>query len=252
MLAQVLLDMLGSSRLASFYQDDPTFDPHSYMASRKLGIDYTEGLKRKKAKDAEFKKTRQIMKCVNFGFPGGMSAKTFVEFCKGYKVSVRVQEAEALKTFFFQQFPEIKTYLYHIGRMCDLTPDGGVGYLKRTGMVSGGRMYCQLANFHFQSLAAEGALMAFAVASERAYTDRDSALWGTRPVLFVHDEILLETPLVRAHDAAIELKGIMEDCMRLFTPDIPAVAEVACSLRWTKEAYERYDSEGKLVPSDMN
>ena len=251
-LAQVLLDMLGSSRLASFYQEDSTFDPHSYMASRKLGIDYTEGLKRKKSKDAEFKKTRQIMKCVNFGFPGGMSAKTFVEFCKGYKVSVTVQEAEALKTFFFQQFPEIKTYLYHIGRMCDLTPEGGVGYLKRTGMVSGGRMYCQLANFHFQSLAAEGALMAFAVASERAYTDRESALWGTRPVLFVHDEILLETPLVRAHNAAIELKSIMEECMRLFTPDIPAVAEVACSLRWTKEAFDHYDSDGMLIPSDAN
>jgi len=250
-LAQVLLDMLGQSRLASFYREDPSFDPHSYMAARQLGLEYREGLSLKKEGNSEFKKTRQIMKCVNFGFPGGMSARTFVEFCKGYKVRVTVQEAERLKTFFFQQFPEIKTYLYHIGRFCDLSPDGGVGYLHRTGMVSGGRQYCQLANFHFQSLAAEGALTAFAITTQRAYSDASSALYGTRPILFVHDEILLEAPLHKAHDAAMELKSVMENAMMLFTPDIPALAEVACSLRWTKGAYERYDSHGKLIPSDL-
>ena len=115
-------------------------------------------------------------------------------------------------------------------------------------MVSGGREYCQFANFHFQSLAAEGALTAFAVASERAYTDRTSALWGTRPLLFVHDEIILESPAHKGHEAAMELKSVMEGCMMLFTPDIPSVAEPAISRRWTKEAYEKYNAEGKLIP----
>lgn len=251
-LAQVLLDMLGNSKLASFYKSDPFFDPHSYMASRRLNIEYSEGMKRKKEKDEEFKKLRQIMKCVDFGFPGGMAARTFVDYCKGYKIQITEREAEDLKSFFFMQFPEVRQYLSEINRMLNLrgsfSESGGVGYLDRTGMVSGGREYCQFANFHFQSLAAEGALTAFAVCSERAYTDRTSALWGTRPLLFVHDEIILECPAHKGHDAAMELKSVMEGCMMLFTPDIPSVAEPAISRRWTKEAYEKYNAQGKLVP----
>ena len=42
-LSQVLLDELKQSRLAELYQQDPEFDPHTYMACRKLSIDYQEG-----------------------------------------------------------------------------------------------------------------------------------------------------------------------------------------------------------------
>lgn len=249
-LAQVLLDELGRSELAYYYQKDRDFDPHTYMACRKLQISYEEGKQRKKAKDKKFIEQRQLMKCANFGFPGGMAAGSFIEFAKGYGVSVTVAEAEDLKTFFFSQFPEVKEYLNIVGRRVNTY--NGQGYNKRTGILSGDRRFCQLANFYFQSLAAEGGLSAFAFVSEAAYSKPESPLYGSRPVLFVHDEIIVESPLEKAHEAALELKRLMETCMNLFTPDIPSVAEPALALCWRKDAYPRFNDEGKLIPSDMD
>lgn len=248
-LSQVLLDMLGSSKLASLYQEDPFFDPHTYMATRKLGISYQEGKELKKAGDKELKKTRQLMKACNFGFPGGMASRSFTQYAQNYGVKITESEADDLKAFFFQQFPEIKKYLNRVSKI--IRTGGSQGYLPRAQRFSGDRSYCQLANFHFQGLAAEGGLTAFTQVSKLAYTDPSSALYGTRPVLFVHDEIILETPLIKAHDAALELQKVMQDCMQIFTPNVPSVAEPTLATRWWKDAYQKFDENGRLIPSDL-
>lgn len=248
-LSQVLLDELKQSRLAELYQRDPEFDPHTYMACRKLGIEYKEGKRLKSEGDKSFKEMRQLMKCCNFGFPGGMASKTFIEFAKGYNVAVTETEAEDLKSFFFSQFPEIKYYLDRVG--VRVNQYEGQGYLRRADRLSGDRRFCQLANFYFQGLAAEGGLSAFTRVTKCAYTDPSSPLYGTRPVLFVHDEIIVETPLHKAHAAAFELKKIMEESMSHFTPDIPSLAEPTLATKWWKGAYQKFDSEGRLVPSDV-
>jgi len=248
-LSQVLLDELGRSRLAELYQEDPSFDPHTYMATRKLNISYKEGKKLKAQGDKELKKMRQLMKCCNFGFPGGMASRTFIEFAKGYNVKVTETEAEDLKQFFFSQFPEIKDYLGRVGTRVN-TYDGQ-GYIPRAQRFSGDRRFCQLANFYFQGLAAEGGLVAFVQVSEAAYSKPESPLYGTRPVLFVHDEIILETPLHKAHEAAMELKRVMESSMAIFTPDIPSVAEPALATRWWKGAEPVYDENNRLIPADQ-
>ena len=248
-LSQVLLDELKRSRLAELYQEDPDFDPHTYMACRKLGIAYVEGKRLKAAGDKDFKNMRQLMKCCNFGFPGGMASRTFIQFAKGYGVTVSEMEAEDLKTFFFSQFPEIKYYLDRVGVRVNRYE--GQGYLRRVGRLSGDRRFCQLANFYFQGLAAEGGLSAFTRVTKAAYTEPDSPLYGTRPVLFVHDEIIVETPIHRAHDAAFELKRIMETSMAHFTPDIPSVAEPTLATKWWKGAYQKFGEDGRLVPSDI-
>ena len=90
----MLLDQFDISRLAELYIDDEFFDPHTYMACRKLHIEYEEGKKRKAEGDKKFKEMRQLMKCCNFGFPGGMASRTFIEFAKGYNVKVTEEEAE--------------------------------------------------------------------------------------------------------------------------------------------------------------
>jgi hypothetical protein len=248
-LAQVLLDQLGGSRLADFYKEDPTFDPHTYMACQRLGIEYTEGQARKKAKDSEFKSVRQIMKACDFGFPGGMASHTFVEFCKGYKIEMTEKQAEELKDFFFTQFPEISKYHRKVSNT--VSNHAGQGYLARAHRVTGNRSFCQLANFYFQGLASEGGLTAFSNVSWACYANPKSPLYGSRPLLFIHDEIVLESPLERAHDAAIELKRVMEVSMCRYTPDIPSLAEPALALRWTKDAYTKYNAEGHLIPCDM-
>lgn len=248
-LSQVLLDELKQSRLAELYQEDPEFDPHTYMACRKLSIDYAEGKRLKAEGDKDFKSMRQLMKCCNFGFPGGMASRTFIEFAKGYGVTVSETEAEDLKSFFFSQFPEIKYYLDRVGTRVNQYE--GQGYLRRVGRLSGDRRFCQLANFYFQGLAAEGGLSAFTRVTRAAYTQPESPLYGTRPVLFVHDEIIVETPIHKAHDAAFELKRVMETSMAHFTPDIPSLAEPTLATKWWKGAYQKFDDEGRLVPSDI-
>jgi hypothetical protein len=248
-LSQVLLDMFGQSRLAELYQGDRFFDPHTYMACQRLGISYEEGKRLKKEGDKSFKFQRQLMKCCNFGFPGGMASRTFIEFAKGYGVKITEGQAEELKQFFFSQFPEIDQYLKRVG--IQVKKNDGQGYLRRAKRLSGNRKFCQLANFYFQGLAAEGGLTAFTMVSKASYTDPTSPLYGCRPVLFVHDEIIIEAPLVKAHGAAMELQRLMEKCMGIFTPDIPSVAEPTMAKKWWKDAYQRFDENGKMIPADM-
>jgi len=143
-LAQILLDELKASRLADLYRKDKHFDPHTYMACKRLKITYSKGKQLNAARDADFKFVRQLMKCCNFGFPGGMAAKTFIEFAKGYGVTVTEDEAVELKRFFFSQFPEVKTYLNRVG--VRVNRHGGQGYLRRAQRLSGKRRFCQLAN----------------------------------------------------------------------------------------------------------
>lgn len=248
-LSQVLLDMLGQSRLAELYQGDRFFDPHTYMACQRLKISYEEGKLLKKSGDKEFKFQRQLMKCCNFGFPGGMASRTFIEFAKGYGVKITEAQAEELKSFFFSQFPEIEQYLKRVG--VQVKRNDGQGYLRRAKRLSGKRRFCQLANFYFQGLAAEGGLTAFTMVSKAAYTDPSSPLYGCRPVLFVHDEIIIEAPLAKAHEAAMELQRLMETCMKIFTPDVPSVAEPTMAKKWWKDAYQRFDENGKMIPADL-
>ena len=81
-------------------------------------------------------------------------------------------------------------------------------------------------------------MTAFARVSEACYSDSDSPLYGCRPVLFVHDEIILEAPLAKAHDAAMELKKLMETSMQIFTPKVPSIAEPTLAFKWWKGAYQ--------------
>lgn len=246
-LAQTLLDMLGFSVLASKYQEDPDFDPHTYLASRYLSVDYEEGL-RLKNEDSHFKSTRQMMKPANFGLPSGMSSRSFVSFAEGYGVTISVAKADELKSFFHRQYPEMKRYHKELSR---LTRSGtATGYVARANRVSGERKFTQLGNLYFQGLAAEGGLIAFTEVSRRCYSVPDSKLYGSRPLLFLHDEIVLESPECRAAGAAAELKEVMESVMQMFTVDIPSRATPTISYRWRKGADPKYNEDGVLIPSD--
>jgi DNA polymerase I-like protein with 3'-5' exonuclease and polymerase domains len=87
--------------------------------------------------------------------------------------------------------------------------------------------------------------------SKAAYTEPSSPLYGCRPVLFVHDEIIIEAPLAKAHDAAMELQRQMQSWMGRFTPDVPSVAEPTMATRWWKDAYQKFDANGRMIPSDL-
>jgi len=133
--------------------------------------------------------------------------------------------------------------------------------------------YCDGCNTGFQGIVADGAkeaiwrlTVACYLPPEQAYglltlpgvywqemtKDEISAackaLYGVRPVLFIHDEEIAEGPLETAHLWAPAMAAIMREGMRTFIRDVKVEAEPALMSRWYKEAEARYDRDGRLIP----
>lgn len=245
-LGQVLYDTVGGGTLKDLYGEDPNFDPHTRLASQIMGISYEEGLVLKKKKDKSLALHRQMAKAGNFGYPGGMGARKMVLYAwKGYGVKLTEAEASKLRNDWMRSLPEIQVYLQRIG-MATETGSTRIEQL-RSGRVRGGVGYSDCANGYFQGLAADGAKRALFDVAQACYVERASPLYGSRPVAFIHDEIICEIPEERGHEGAIEQERIMCESMQAYTPDIPIRASSSLMRRWYKEADAVWEN-GRLVP----
>jgi DNA polymerase I-like protein with 3'-5' exonuclease and polymerase domains len=249
-------------------------DLHTAFAASMLGCTYSDMLAKVKAGDKAAKAYRQAAKPCNFGFPGGMGVATFVltnrkagiRFCKILEGASEcgthnvtewrgkstvplcarcLDLAEDLKSGWFKQWPEMRQYFSRISHAVDTQ-----GALRQfvSNRIRGGLDFCNGANTLFQGLAADGAKHALTRVSSDCYTDTSSPLWGTRPVVFVHDEIFAETPIQGASKAAKKLAEIMISCMEEYVPDVAIDAKPALMRRWLKNAEPCYDVLGDLVP----
>ena len=245
--AQALLDIVGESKLAERYQQDPNFDPHSYLAAEYLKIPYADGIEKKNQGDKVFKKIRQLMKAANFGFLGGSSAKTFLSFAKGYGITdITLEDATRLRNFYLSVFPEVRKYFNWISTWINKNPNNEVDILlERSGRIAGGRRYTQACNVFVQGVAADGALKSFYEITKACF-DRNSIFWGCRPVLFIHDEIIVESPIQKASQVALEVQRLMQENMQIFTPDVPSSCSPSMAFRWYKNAEPIYDENGVL------
>ncbi len=155
-----------------------------------------------------------------------------------------VQAAARIRDSFRNRWTEANEYYAHVNQVVE-----NVGFVKHfgSGVIRGGVEYTQAANTYFSSLMAYGAKRALWRVTEEAYTDRSSALWGTRPIGFIHDEIIAEIPEDRAHDAAYRMAEVMVDEMQLVVPDVKINAEPALMRRLYKGAEPVFEDE-KLVP----
>ena len=244
-LAQVLLSWFGDSAMAEALKRGE--DLHLKLAAQLMGISYCDALEKLKAGDKETKKMRQTSKAASFGFPGGLGAESFVAFAKGYGADITVRQAARLREDWFKTWPEMKQYFRSINNL--LETSGGVVSQFATSRVRGGLTFTQACNTFFQGLAADGGKAALFEVSKRCYTDPTSALYGSKPVMFVHDEIIIESSIEKAAAAAEELSSVMVEEMERFTPDIPIKTSLALMRRWYKDAEEVRDSTtGKLVP----
>lgn len=242
-LAQVLLDLTGSSQLAGHYQRDPDFDPHTNLASQILGVSYEDGLALKAAKDKRLLATRQMSKAANFGYPGGMGVEKFILFAfQSYGVTLSYDQAYKLREDWFAANPEMRDYFNLINSY-----KGGSIKQLRSGRVRGNVGFCDGANSFFQGLAADGAKHALRLITRECYTDRSSPLYGSRPVVFVHDENILYTPLDRVADAGKRLAELMIEGMAKYIPNVPIRCETAAADHWSKSMEPVYDEEGRLT-----
>jgi DNA polymerase I-like protein with 3'-5' exonuclease and polymerase domains len=269
-LAQVCLWALGESKLAEAINAD--VDPHSLFAANMLGRDYEEFLAKKKLPlEAGY---RQAAKSANFGLPGMMSASTFVktqkkanervcewtfrdglcgrEKVRNYKgrdldapLCTRcIAEAEKLRAFYLKQWPEMPKYFKWVSAQGD-TVEQFVSKRIRAGCTGPAA-----ANTRFQGLAADGAKAAVVQMTKEMYLDTASPLYGSRLMLFAHDETIIEIPEERAHEAALRQAEVMVSKMREYVPDVKVKAEPALMKRWSKSAEARYDENNRLIPWD--
>lgn len=267
-LAQVCLWALGYSKLADAINAD--IDPHSLFAAEMTGVQYEEFLRRKA--EPEFAGKRYSAKAANFGFPGLMGPVAFVVAKKreGEKVcewtfrdgrcgeeKVRewkgrdldapmctrcIEEASNLRAFYLRQWPEMPNYFKWVQAEGDTVEQ----FVSRR--VRGGCSGPAAANTRFQGLAADGAKAALVKMTEEMYLDSSSPLYGSRLMVFAHDETIVEMPEEKAHEAAHRQAEIMVNEMRRFVPDVKVKAEPALMRHWSKSVTTKYDASGRLIP----
>jgi hypothetical protein len=245
-LAQVCLKLFGHSRMADVINEGK--DLHSAVGAEMLGITYEEIEKGKKVKGSHAKKARDAAKVFNFGAPGGLGAASLVSYAKaGYGVQLTEQQAREMKAQWLGAWPEMVQYFDWINAMVG---HGGEAQLKHpiTGFVRGDCTYTSGCNHLFQHLAAMGAKRALFQAAYESYVDLGTALYGSRPVVFVHDEIIAEMPEEVASEASERLSQVMCEQMATLIKDVKITASPTLMRWWTKEAVETYDQNGKLIP----
>lgn len=242
-LAQVCLWLFGWSRMAEALQAGREL--HDEFAADILEISYDEFIKRKKAGDSEAKLARDFAKVFNFGGPGGLGAASMVDYARGgYNIRITEKKAYEFLQRWKAKFPEMVLFFKYISKLVGI--DTATITQPWSLRVRGNVGYCDGCNTLFQGLAADAAKEALTQVSRLCYTG-DTALFGSRILVFIHDELLLEVPeevLTEASDLAA--KTMCTAAMKVIT-DIPITASPAAMDIWYKNAKEvRID--GKLIP----
>lgn len=246
-LAQVCVHFFGYSVLAN--QLNQGIDPHLSFAAKLLHVDYAEAVTRKKDGDEKIAETRQMAKAANFGFPGGMGPNAFQAYAKGYGFDLELNDAKMLKRQWLNSFPEMNRYFRHVSALCT-SGVGTVNHLftrRRRGKVH----YTAACNSYFQGLAADGAKRALFEVQRQCQANKNSALFGSHVVNFLHDEIMLEVPEAQGHEAARELANIMVREFNHFVPDVPVRASPQLMRCWSKNAKPVFNAAGRLVPWEL-
>lgn len=252
--SQILLWLFGKSSQAEFFQTTPDGDPHLELAASILNITPEEARKRKKEGDPEIKNMRQASKPTNFGLPGGLGWRTLKSTArKSYGVIFTDEEAQAQVRHWKGRWGEMQWYLDHISKRtgfgeCDIEQLRYEDGKKVPHRIRGGCGYSDGANTYFQGLTADAFKHALTSVSKECYVDCGTALFGSRVLVALYDELIIECPADQAHEAAHRLAEVMCSAAQKWLPDIPVRASPALCTRWYKSAEAKYDESGRLVP----
>jgi DNA polymerase I-like protein with 3'-5' exonuclease and polymerase domains len=95
-------------RVASMFSGDTNMQ-HAYQSGSDLHSKTTELLfgDTSSLSPQEQKRKRTEAKSMNFGFLYGMSAKTFVDYAKGYGLNITEEESEGFRNNFFKAYPTL-------------------------------------------------------------------------------------------------------------------------------------------------
>lgn len=139
------------------------------------------------------------------------------------------------------------------------TSAGGIIYQQMSWRMRGGVKFTAAANGFFQGRVADAMKDVLWRLAEECYTGREtnvdgdvtglrSILWGSRPVMFLHDEPILEHPEDGSEtERAERQRTIVVECLSKWMPDIPCTSSAVLTRRWHKGA-EALKVDDKLVP----
>lgn len=239
-LAQCCVSLLGRRGMADRINRGE--DLHSHVGSEILSIPYDSFVARRG--DLEIENARNCGKVPNFGCPGGMGANTLVHYAKqSYGITIDLPFAKTLIESWRRSNPDGQAFLEYVRRL-----QRGDRYdvqIPGTTILRRGCTYCSACNTHFQGL---GTVIEGAVGFEimRAIDCGTGALRYCRPVMFVHDEFIVECPRGIHTEAAIELRTIMISAAAPYLPDVRIDAEPVAMARWSKRAKPKW-KDGELI-----
>lgn len=248
--AQTCWDWFGHSDMReAFIRGD---HPHAMLAAELQGVALVDFDKHTEDGALNY----QGAKVANFGFLGGLGAPTFVFYAKNQGLDLNhlarpgedaLDVSKRIKTAFLNswsetgQFFALMSRLNSIGRFALQIP--------RVGSVRGDLDFKSGSNTCFQSPAAVALKRAHNAVSRECYVERGSPLYGVRPWLALHDELIVEGPEATVNAWAPRVGQIMRSELQLMIPDVPVPElELAVSRRWYKGAKEVRDENGALVP----
>lgn len=254
-LAQATKDLGIPGRLIMALQGG--LDPHSWFGASLAGQSYEAFEADRKGDDPDLKRAakdwRQLAKVANFGFPGGLGAEAFVSYAASGDPPLIVEagKAKALKEQWLRAYPELRRFFDMVGSIIPAKGRGSIRQL-RSSRVRGGCWFNAACNTLFQGLAADLFKEACWRVTREAWLDRSSVLYGSRPVVPVHDELVCEHPEEIAGPAAQRVARIMEEAGATWTPDVPHKVEPALMTRWEKAAEPLFNENGELIPWDAD
>ena len=254
-LAQSCLWTFGWSKLADVLREGR--DPHTVVACRILGISYEDGLKLKEIKDSVFDNARNSGKAVNFGKPGGLSAKTMRAYAvRSYGVDLPEERWVEILRMWDEEWQEMPHYFRWIDGMkgkrgratVDKTGRRKIEQLYNLVQPWSGRLranctYCSACNSVYQGLLSDVLKRAgwylFKACYLRGSMPGAEPLYGCRPVNEIHDQFLVEAPAVRGDAAARAVGALMNRAGAEICPDVPVKCEPILAKRWSKRAEKR-------------
>ena len=177
-------------------------------------------------------------------------------------IALATREAGKQKRGWLDNTPEMQDYFAWIGNLCG----DGFGVYKQfvSDRIRGGVGYCDGCNTGFQGLVADAishaSFMVFTSThlgwvwtsattfTRPGETEERSVLFGSRTVLVIHDEIIMEVKEDVAEECAKTVENYMIWALQYFCPDMRCEAPAALSYIWEKGAEPVYDKTGKLIP----
>jgi DNA polymerase-1 len=168
---------------------------------------------------------RQLAKAVNFGLLFGLGAKGLRGYAKSnYGLDLTEGEASQYRKAFFATCPGLERWHRRAGnaRSAECRTLAG-----RRRLLDENTPYTHRLNSPVQGTEADGAKLAMALRWER----RERAA-GAFPVLFGHDEIVVECDAGQAEAVKGWLTGAMKDAMAPLIDPVPVEVEVKVGRTW--------------------